>query len=807
MPHPRLLRTGSSAYKGKNQAQQKKANEGAFMFRAFRYSATWRLAIAAAAFFCRVSPAELRAAAPEISKLSLRGLQSGGITTLTIEGKHLLPKPQILLPIPITGQAIKEESPTRVAIEMALPGTVAPGMYPLRIANPKGVSNPVLIGIDSLAQLPFMSRVGSLPAALHGKLPKSDTLRTKFSGKRGQRIVVDLEARRLGSAIDPIVELRDVRQVQIAYGQGHVSLGGDARLEAVLPADGEYTIELHDLLYQAGNPNQFRLKLGELHYADRVFPLGGQRGTAACFEIIGNVPTTARRVKVDLNTAGTNIPVPLPPMPGLTGPLPGIVIDDFPEVTQADSPAHGLREVTVPAIINGRITKPGVEDRYRLLVKPGMKLRVDVLANRAGSPLDAVLFLRKENGTQLAMSDDQPSTVDPGLEFTVPDNVTSLVAALTDLEGHGGKEYIYRLAITPLERPDFSLTLSEDRLLIPQSGTAITPVRASRAHYQGPIKLMIPALPDGVSVSGDEIPAGATETLLSLSAPADASPTQTLTRIIGSANDPNVRIQRLAMLAETATTERQPWLRSEWAVAVTEPGPLRIAWENDAPTMVIGSHYPAKVKVTRADGVPGAVRLSLLTSQAVPKMSDGNQDDPKRALRFEGAPMLAADQTEMTAPIIIPPDLPARAYDVAVRAELLDSDGTRVRATAFTPGRRLQAHQPFALQLDGPAAIADKSGSGPTGKLKGRITRATGFTGPITVTVIGLPAGLKAPTITIPEDRSSFELSVALSYETKLEALLNLKAVATCQVGPQRVVKKSEIPVSIQIIQSESPDS
>src|SRR5262249_50675818 len=145
-------------------------------------------------------------------------------------------------------------------------------------------------------------------------------------------------------------------------------LGGDARLEAILPADGEYSIELHDLLYQGGNPNHFRLKVGDLYYADRVFPLGGQRGATACFDMIGSVPPAARQLQVDLNTAGGTIPVPLPRMPGLTGPSPRIIVDDFPEITQADPRPGLLQEVTVPAIINGRIAKPGVEDRYRLLV-------------------------------------------------------------------------------------------------------------------------------------------------------------------------------------------------------------------------------------------------------------------------------------------------------------------------------------------------------------------------------------------------------------------------------------------------------
>src|SRR5205823_7590421 len=109
-------------------------------------------------------------------------------------------------------------------------------------------------GIDDLPQLPFVPQIAGLPVALHGTLPSSGRLKTSFVGKKGERIVVDLEARRLGSAIDPVIELYDARQVQLAYSQSHTVLGGDARLETMLPADGQYTVELHDILYAAGKP-------------------------------------------------------------------------------------------------------------------------------------------------------------------------------------------------------------------------------------------------------------------------------------------------------------------------------------------------------------------------------------------------------------------------------------------------------------------------------------------------------------------------------------------------------------------------
>src|SRR5262249_35762077 len=122
--------------------------------------------------------------------------------------------------------------------------------------------------------------------------------------------------------------------------------------------------------------------------------------------------------------------------------------------------------------INGRIRVPGEEDRYRLLVRPGMKLRFEVLAERAGSRLDGVLVLRNEAGAPLVRSDDQPGTLDPGLDYTVPDGVTAVAAAGPDVPGRGGPDFVYRLAVTPTGPPHFRLALPAERVHVPPNGAS-----------------------------------------------------------------------------------------------------------------------------------------------------------------------------------------------------------------------------------------------------------------------------------------------------------------------------------------------
>jgi hypothetical protein len=632
------------------------------------------------------------AAPPQITRVGLPALQPGAAATLAIDGTDLLPNPRLVLPVPVANQTVKAGgTATRVQIEVKLADTALPGIYHLRLANDKGISNAVPFAVETLPQEPFAPQVARLPVALQATLAGSATLSTTLAGKKGQRLVVETVARRIGAAVDPVVKLFDPQRVQRAWAQGSTPLGGDTRLVTELPADGVYTLEIHDARYQAAAPNQFLVKIGDLQYADLPFPLAGRQGAKASFQLLGSVPE-ATRALADLTAAVPGSYLTLPQPPGVTGAPPRVLVSDIPEIMESEPMPGKLQEVAVPAGINGRLRVPGEEDRYRIPVEPGMKLRFDVLAERAGSPLDGVLTLRNEAGAQLARSDDQPGTLDPGLEFTVPAGVTAVVAAVSDVHGRGGPEFVYRLAVIPTGQPDFTLTIAEDRQQIPRNGSALLRVKAARTGYNGPIKLTLAGLPPGVAVAGDEIPAGAGESLLSFTAPEGAPIAQGVVSVVGAGTEGGVALRRLALQPDPPPPARGVplWFRGELAVAVTEAAPLGVAWEAVEAKLPPGGQLPVKLKVSRAMNVKGPVRLSLLTSQVVPKGKDG-KDDVNRALRLEGTPTIAAEQNAGEIKILVPADLPPSAYDLAVRAELLGPDGKTVLATAVTASRRALA--------------------------------------------------------------------------------------------------------------------
>ena len=423
-------------------------------------------------------------AAPTINSVSPRGLQIGATTTLVIEGADLLPDPKIVLPVPIARQEIKQPATAnRLEIEVALDAAVTPGIYQLRVAGGHGISNGLVIGVDELPQRPFAADAGALPVAMHGSVSGGTILRTTFEGKASQPIVVDVEAHRLGSKLNPVVHLFDSRGVQLAWSQMLPAIAGDARIVTKLPADGRYTVELHDALYRGADPGVFRLKMGDVHFADLVFPLGAQRGSKGAFELVGTNLPPGTTVEGDLAGAAVGVAANFPPARAMTGSRPQIVVGDLSEIVEraAGGGDPGPQQVTQPSAIDGRLSAPREEDRYLLPVTPGLTLRFDLVAARAGSPLDGMLAIRKESGEQLAANDDRPTTTDPGLDFKIPDGVEKVVVAIKDLLDRGGPDYVYRLSVAPADRPDFRLELREDRHQVPRRRRAVArPRRAGR---------------------------------------------------------------------------------------------------------------------------------------------------------------------------------------------------------------------------------------------------------------------------------------------------------------------------------------
>jgi hypothetical protein len=744
-------------------------------------------------------------APPRLISVTPAGVTRGKTNTLIVRGTGFTPPLEVLTSLEATvGKVVVSNNGQQATVEITVPYDVSTGFHTFRLTNPAGISNVRLLPCDTLEQLPFADEVSTLPVALSGELSGSLRRRTRFPGKQGEVVVIDVEAQRLGGSLRPVLRLLNDRNQQLAFAAGQPWWGGDARIVATLPADGSYTVELHDRLFKGPNPGHFRLKLGALTLADRAHPAAWQQGGGGPAALLGGTWLATNTFPF---VAGERLPGfhPLrwPAALPITSPYPAVWISEHAEHVETRTAGEVMELPAAPLGVSGVLSAAKERDTYALAVVPGQKLRCELHARRLGSPLDGVLTLRNPAGQTLASSDDLPNSADAAIEtFTVPSGVQRLLCDVHDLLGRGGPEFNYRLVVTPAEQPDFSLSLEEDRLAIPAGGTQVVRVSLTRSHFAGPVALEMPGLPEHVQLSGHPFATGAGQGLIALTAASNAVPgSHGFTELIGRGEG---KIRR-ALAPEQPGTTLLPYLRHELAWVVTKPDPVQLAWSPASDVLFPGDVLAGNVQITRAAGSAGKVRISLLSSQTPvkKKIKENNQDkeidDPDRNLRLAKEVVFEPDQTTAELPLFVPADLPLQSWDMALAAELLTPDGKGVVAKSYTQLRPFRTVAPLQLELTSAAAAQGVVGTGEAGVFTGKVIRAAGFERKVTVTLSGLPKGYTAPSVELPPEQSEFRLALAFPADTKAAELKDVELLATTDAMSATAARSNAVKVQVSL--------
>lgn len=746
-------------------------------------------------------------AAPTINNISVPGIQIGTTVQITITGTDLTPAPKLVASFPISAQKAVEGSDNSKAIIELTAANAQPGIHWIRIASDKGISNALSLGVDNLTQIPFTESIDALPVALAGDLSGGNILKTTFFGKASESIVVDVEGRRIGSNIRPVLRLLNAEGVQIGFSAPQPELHGDARISTTIPTDGTYTLEMHDILYKGPGPGRFRLKIGNLSFADLAFPIGVQTGRTASVKYgRTNIDSV-----VDISSASDTISsLPLPTTGHSTGSRPRVIFSNHAEYVEND---NATDVPAAPVGINGRLSKNGETDSFKVLAKPGSKLRLDVVARRAGSPVDGVLVVKAANGAQIGQNDDRPGLSDPGIDITVPGDSEFITVTLNDLLRRGGEDFIYRIEVQDISQPQFEATIAQDRLQIPAGSTQTVIVNIARQGYNGDVDLEFEGLPEGVTVADNQVLAGRTRGLISITA-ADGVSLAGIGRIIATAADENIGTRKVAIVGSDNPHYRVlPELRQSLGVARTTAAPIGVSLAAEATDIQIsrGKFLPVTVNIQRREGITGNIRLRLISNQTMPrkKVKQNNKDvevdDTDRALRLNEDPILSADITSQAVNIWIPHDLGLMAWRGTIVAELLSADNKNVVATVSTRQLNITPLDAIRVALSTEATIQARAGEGETGHFAGTITRAAGFDKPVTVTLAGLPAGYAAPSIEVPAEQTEFTLEIRFAKEAKAADLKDIKLVANAatDLKPEVKVSSNQINTNIKVVAPE----
>ena len=478
-------------------------------------------------------------AQPVISELQPRGAQKGKPFTLTLTGRNLGEGAKIRSTLPATFTLLTPELPPqlrggpmqdegRYATFLVEPtADLAVGVYPIRVVTSEGISNVQLFTVGAFPEIPEdESQPGALPNTsdtieaaqslpsppftLNGTLrgPERDMFR--LSAKGGDKRVIEVEARRGGSAIDPLLEVLDATGSVIARSEDEPLLGLDARVEVAFPHDGDYYVVVRDARFSTQTANFYRLKVGSYSYPRDVFPLGGKRG-----EVV-ETSLGPEKIKTDLRNVSSNVRqifVNVPGSPAL--PVPFAVGDD-PEIT---GPV-GDATIRLPVTINARLATAGQVDRYTFGVPPSRALTFRIQARELGtSKLMAVITARDEKGNILGRSGDEPlaedlfnvnqsrTAGDPMLRLQTPAGVNQVTVTVEDLALRGGPGYAYRLNVQPTAQ-DFRLTLNSAFVNVPAGGSVAVPVTVQRQGFEDDIQLRVANAPKGLRVEGGYVVAG-----------------------------------------------------------------------------------------------------------------------------------------------------------------------------------------------------------------------------------------------------------------------------------------------------------
>jgi hypothetical protein len=462
----------------------------------------------------------------------------------------------------------------RVAIA---PGT-PPGPHSVRLQGRLGISNPRVFvvggGPEQTEIEPNNTPETANPLVpdkvVNGQLnPAPDVDYFTFDGTASTRVVIDVSAGRLDSKLSATLRLFDPSGREIAGTATEAER--DPVLDVVLPADGRYVLEVHDVVYAGSPEHSYRLSLGTRPRLLSVMPLAAVPGVEATFTVYGR---------------------------GLQGtPVPGMLVDGHPvesrtfQWTPAGEPSHamgidplGVREagrrgwltptewlgpeanrlfiaaaeapvmlevepngpeaaqaVTLPCEISAAFATEGDADVYQFAAKKGDVWRIEATAEESGSIADSSFVIQKLNekgeAQDLAAAQDVNGTVpgflladrsnDTWLRWQVPEDGTYRVF-VNDLYGsqRGDARLTYRLLIRP-ERPDFRLFVmapgnaagNPSGVTLRSGGRAIVQVMARRFDdYTGPIYVEATGLPAGVTASPCFIGTGQYQATLILTA-------------------------------------------------------------------------------------------------------------------------------------------------------------------------------------------------------------------------------------------------------------------------------------------------
>jgi hypothetical protein len=701
-------------------------------------------------------------AAPTLNPVLPLGMQPGSGLELTLTGTNLTEPVALWTSIPgakvtIPTDANNGKEPAKLRVKLDVPKDAPLGLYAVRLATTRGLSNLRLFCIDDLprvnaeaaARKKETAQVVPIPSVVIGKADQEQTDYFKVSAKAGQRLSFEVLGRRLGSAFDPQISLVDVRTGrEVAYSNDSPGLQSDARLTHTFKEAGDYLVEVRDVTWRGGPDFHYRLRIGDFPCATTPVPMAAKRGSKVAVHFAGpNVEGVAPvEVMVPTDPTVTVLPVAPKGASGLYGWPVSLFVSDLDELTEQEpnnEPAKANR-LSVPCGMTARFEQKGDLDHFVFAAKKGQRYAIEARTQEYHSPTEVYMVLKDAKGGQVAASNP---AVGQRIDYTAAAD-GDYVLAVEHLHYWGGPAETYHLTVVPYE-PGFDLSIALDRWNVAQGGTLSLPILLTRRDYTGPIEVSVAGHP-GISgtltiAAGPQpapnVPAG---TLL-ISVKPDVPVGPLVLTVQGKATingkpvvvSANVTNAVKTQLGNLPFPPRQ--LLDEVAVAVTPKAPFTLTATVDAGAALRG--VAATVTVTAVRDAGFTEEIALAPGTIPPNVAPALKPIPK-----------GANEVKVTLTPAANAALGSLPFTLIGRAKYQTRDVTATSAP--TP---LVVALPFDLKAE---PLPLKLLPGGKAMLKVTATRKGGYAGPITVEMRNLPANVTAAKATIAMGQTTVDVEV-----------------------------------------------
>ena len=755
---------------------------------------------------------------PQITSVYPAGGQRGASAEISVKGKNLNTVTDLYFSRPVgTVEKIEAKGTDELVATVAIDKDVDLGTLELRAVSGDGMSNLKLFRVDELPEVaetsekndtPAQSQAIKFPSVVNGQLAAADIDYYRIEVKKKQRIVFEVEARRLGSPVEARLRLHDSTGRLLADAATTRAIRPDERLDFEFTEPGDYIIAVEDAQYVGGDGAVYRLRVGSWPYATSMFPLGGRRGEKIEVTLEGGNLVKPVKHKVELPPDSQAV-VLRPQFPGKQGTLVAptlFAINDESEAMEKepnDDPKQP-QAIQSPCVVNGRIGKPGDKDRYVLTAKKGEKFLVEIFADRLGSWLDSVLTVTDKNGRQIVENDDlrpgnqqqnaQTKTgntpiSDSRAEFTAGTDGEYIIT-VDDRYNSGGSEFAYRLVVSPT-RPDFLLAYGPapaqknqpqpktqqppaptDLVNLEPGKSVIVAVAVTRRGYDGEIELAVEGLPEHVSFEPGKVQAKVAAGQVTIKADGEATNHIGRARVVGTAKINDQEVKRVAH-NEIVVAQIDPLHTARIEIAdlalavIRREVPLTLKVDGEA-VLARGLEAEIRVVVERRAGFKGPVEIKL--------------DKLPKGVTAEKA-TIAENETEG----VVKLKSEAGAAVAKQKIQVVTQGKLGAATVEASAEVALAVVPPFELALD-PKEKELELVIGESCTLKVAVKRQGNFDGPIELAVSGLPAGVTVMPDKVEPDQDEVELNFVVSDEAKPnKSKKPIKIQATGEIGKQKV--------------------